>query len=532
MDVTVKNKNYQKNAAGEKGLEYHKITPQEDHPPRYIPPEIGGSFFAQSASTFMGTFDFRNKLESLSTHQCIWQAVNRRFCSEATKIVRYGDSLIRPCHDGHHKVETETIGTTTFTVPKATAAKRTAREATEGDPAEKRARREDTEEEAAAAAAAAKAATTPAAPATAGESSSGETPKIPSTQDETSAGKQVKPPTSAIIAEEEEEYRIVAPVTKTARSHAYMEAAKWIQYDHPADQKQLVLSTNLDGYWPLSSQSNILRELTKEVHEPGFLPPGMPMQFRITRRDILDAVFENADTTSTLYFDDEASCPEAQKLHIHIHRVDIYYESLILDAKDLHEGKTRHYYVDVPKMVMQVVPGRLTQWSHVINLPKHTKVLILLFMHEAQIFGNKALHKQLNFRFRWPAEMTALKIGFEGTTTRDSLLFSDEMKELDAESYHQSLDCKILYDWLVKNNLYAGTFEDMFPENGNGYDNFLCYDLRAESPHLVKDINPLQLTLTAKNSGIDSHKYHLVAFTLQQYVIANKADQWTIDVVP
>jgi hypothetical protein len=271
----------------------------------------------------------------------------------------------------------------------------------------------------------------------------------------------------------------------------------------------------LQGVWPFDSQCNILRSLTGELKENGFLAPETQLTVRFFRRAKLDSVLEKAFINDTSYYSDTAHTHDANEVVTwKIKDFQILYESVTLQSQEKMDKMKRglKWFVDVPRITPQTIDEGKMETINRVPVPKGAKVVVLTWMRYQQLFLNETQKKNLSARFHFPRNAVSLKVEVSGRS--GALYFAEGFKNVGTSDGHVSPTLRVYHHHLVSKGLYSKPFEKFFPPGGDmGFDQSIIVDFTTD-----KIKSPTELIVTvAYNSNFSPIKWYLVPTVVEQH---------------
>ena len=290
---------------------------------------------------------------------------------------------------------------------------------------------------------------------------------------------------------------------------ASMESLQSAGKKESADQ---VHRFGFDGVWPFDSQSNLLWALTGQEATNGFLPPEMELTVRLHRRIQRTSLLQRAaQTDATVYSQDPAVVAAKNAVDFQIKDLVILYEVLTTDERTMEAMKRKTtYYVDVPRIGIDMVSGDKMFSHNVVTLPRGTKGVVLAWVWEDEVFLKSTSNKPLSARFFFPPNAVNVTVGFDG---EPGLIFSHGFEELGTAKADNSLTSREYYRQLVHKGLYSRPYDKMFPgPSTKSYDGVLVFDLTAQN---LKDGGRLHVHVKYDASKA-SKGYYLASFAVKQ----------------
>jgi hypothetical protein len=291
------------------------------------------------------------------------------------------------------------------------------------------------------------------------------------------------------------------------------------QFDGQTETRDIVTHFSFDAYWPLCSQSNILRTLQRTDVEGGFLPPETQINIRLHVRSPIDALIERPRISDAHYNEEAREVEAADYLTLFptFKELFIMYDSVTLESvEQLNRIKRMsiRYYADVPNISLQQVASGSNHTVNTVTIPRATKALVLLWPVEWQIFFNAGRRKNLCGRFTFPANGKRFRINLKD---RDGLLIKEGLDDFGVVDAQTSATCRAYHLSLAQKGLYSKPFSSLFPRGpmnlDRSYDQIIILDL---TPYTIADKTEIEVTVDYENPG-SPIKLWLMAMTYQQY---------------
>lgn len=282
------------------------------------------------------------------------------------------------------------------------------------------------------------------------------------------------------------------------------------------------------GVFPFNNQSNILAALLGKVVPQGFLRPSTEIYVDLFKRHPMDACIDSSKTRDSAYYSDEAADVAKPEVAITIEDLCIVYESVTPSPallRSLSSG-TMSWYVDVPKLNHREMSPGLRHVTVSMPIEAGTKGVLLFFAHERQLVYDPATKRNLNARFRFPANCTGMKLKLTG---HDNLLVHEGLVNIGVPAKGSLESSNQTYHrMLCKQELYDDVFDNMFPRTTTkvSYDQVLVLNT---SCYKLKDWTELTVTMTFDENASPA-KTRMVVLTLQQYLFTQTGSgQWKYD---
>ena len=336
-----------------------------------------------------------------------------------------------------------------------------------------------------------------------------------------------------------------------ANSPDMQEALKTLEFDTTLTSKPKLIRWNPDGLFPFDCQSNQASALSGVRNPNGFLPEGMDLLFRFNKRDPMTLGMENAAINDANYYSQTvATAAMLQEYKIEIKAMEITYQILTVPprsrqqpkhSRDPRKKKKKHrekksreegeatdvekpgrsvpagdpqyrkfYYVDVPRVHFQSVPGGHQVTTSVVTVPAGSKFVAVTWVMSHQIFPSSVQKKNLAARFQFPPGAKHLTMEMDGK----SVLLSKGLVNCGiGDDAHVSRTCADYHAMLVEKGLYSKSFANLFPAQGNrGYDGFLIVDLGNK---VLKTSSELEIEVAYTTTSTEH--YYLGSVCVSQY---------------
>lgn len=259
-----------------------------------------------------------------------------------------------------------------------------------------------------------------------------------------------------------------------------------------------------------------MKNLFGETIVNGFLAPGTQITVRIHKRNPIDALVERPQISEAVYFntDTTAAITAQEVIEYKFVSLVILYESVSLSSQqkmDEMRKKTAKYFVDIPKIVVQKVPGSVMITENRLPIQKGTKLIILTWMKSMQLFHQKTKNKNLSVRFHYPRN--AIRTTFELSNSRGSLLYERGLEHLGTTEGPTSPTCIEYHRSLLQRRLYSKPLEKLFPKSMESNDQSVILDVSDK--HFPDNSAELLIT-NWYNDTMSEEGWYQVAATLQQ----------------
>ena len=179
-----------------------------------------------------------------------------------------------------------------------------------------------------------------------------------------------------------------------------------LQFDAKDSAADKVLRFGQDGIWPFDSGSNICAALTGQETTNGYLPPEMDLTIRIHRRKPFGVLVQRngIEDTDMYHITRVITAHTADEVvEWDLKDLCLQYEVLTTDAKTMASMKSRtQYFVDVPRVSIDLVtPGEMFS-SNTINIPPGAKFVAIAWVFSDHVFHKSTSNRPLSPRFHFP----------------------------------------------------------------------------------------------------------------------------------
>jgi hypothetical protein len=260
----------------------------------------------------------------------------------------------------------------------------------------------------------------------------------------------------------------------------------------------------------------------------GFLHPGVAVDIQLQQRSPLNVLVERADLTDNQYWQTPnvaAIANLARPYTITINKITLLYESVILEDLDEIERinrSTLEYPVDIPVERLNDLDGSVMHETASVPLPRGTRLVYLMFLHESQLMPNAVANSYMSSRFRWPPYLNHLQLSLVG---KNGIVYQKGLRDIVKGRNSHSL--RSLHAELCKKNLYTKNFDAWFPpqRNGIGYDVIIPVDLSYYHKNF-KEISALTVELAYSQPSMPRWSMRTFAVVQRVYQYSEK-DRWT-----
>jgi hypothetical protein len=276
----------------------------------------------------------------------------------------------------------------------------------------------------------------------------------------------------------------------------------------------------------VSTQNNALRILNKLKNGNSFLHPGVSIDIQLQQRNPLNILVEQNRLTDEQYWQDPPVAIGAGPVYdIRINKVTLLYESLILEDLDEVARINRsvlQYPVDCPTFRLLDLAGGAMHDSLNFALPRGTRIVYLMFVHESQIVQNVVRHSYMSTRYRFPPFLDYMTFNLVG---KNGIVMSKGLHGISKGRNSHSL--RSFHSEMVKKGLYTKDFDAWFPptRNGLGYDIILPIDLEFYHRQF-REIATLNVELGYTQASRTNWSLRCWAVSQRLYQYSSK-DMWT-----
>ena len=319
-----------------------------------------------------------------------------------------------------------------------------------------------------------------------------------------------------------------------------------ITYDSAGESAPSVFRLGFNGKFPMSTQCNALRQITKQRNTNSWLHPGVRLDITLQMRTPLDVMIERNDVTDDQYWAIPVApvaigagaaqpavvqpVPAGTKIEVNVLKMTLTYQSAILSTKEEINRLMRNtlrYHVDVPVMRLAQLHHGIMAETVRLPLPAGTKIAFLLFYHESQLVPNARPNSYMSSRFRFAPfldEMVLSLTGREGISQAKGITFPGNPTQ--GRSSHS---LRAMHRDLVNRDLYHKSFDSFFPpfRAGRyvGYDSIWPVDLTPYSD-ATRDLFTLEIALRYSQAALS--QWNIVCFAVGQWVYEwNEKTKWT-----
>ena len=298
------------------------------------------------------------------------------------------------------------------------------------------------------------------------------------------------------------------------------EAMEMISYDGKWESVPITFRLGFDGVFPLSSENNALRVLTRQRNDTGLLRPGTKINIQIHRRSsALGSCIERIAVGDAVYFAG-TDIPDADadpNMTMEIKSIVLVYETSVLTVAqelDRVQGSkvTPRYFHDSVIMRTYQLGEDRTFDSQKVVLPQYCRLVYLMWLHESQIMPGSRKHNFLSARHRFPPGLEEVKLDLLG---HDGLVFKEGLQGMGGGNGQSSVSLVEQHNNMMRLGLYERPYSDFVPKAGGiGYQQVLLLDLLPYMLHLDK--SSVNLNVTMKYSAFAAKRWSLRAYCMVQ----------------
>jgi len=324
-----------------------------------------------------------------------------------------------------------------------------------------------------------------------------------------------------------------------------------IAYDSPTVSVSSTIRAGWDGMFPskhsnvnslttvnnstslflvVSCQNNALRIINKMKNTNGFLHPGVAVDLQLQQRNPLHILVERGNLTDNVYWQfpapvDIPDTPVAAVWTIRINKISLLYESALIESLDEIERinrSTLEYPIDVPIERLNDLDGSVMHETATVPLPRGTRLIYLMFLHECQLMPNAVKNSYMSSRFRWPPYLDRMHLSLVG---KNGIVYQKGLRDISKGRNSHSL--RSLHAEMCKKNLYTKNFDAWFPpaRNGISYDVIIPVDLSYYYKNF-KEISALTVELNYTQPSMPRWSLRTFCVTQRVYQYSEK-DRWT-----
>lgn len=315
-----------------------------------------------------------------------------------------------------------------------------------------------------------------------------------------------------------------------------VKAMESLVFEGKGTSQPAAFSFGFDGVFPLSCQSNALRQITRQKIDNGVLHPGMEFSISLLKQKPFEAAVENANVTDDAYFgiggqaiDDAAvAAPFIRNVTFTVKGLFLTYESIILESPDQLERLKRtvmRYYCDVALYRNNNLTPNVQYDRQLVSVPAGARLLYLAFLFEPQILYGARKNSWLSARYRFPPGLDTVQLTMTG---RDGLIFKDGLQGLGVRGGRSSPSLRTYVRDLVRKGLYSRDFDAFFPPHDvspHGYDQALLVDL---TPYKIKEGTVLTVDMTYQPTQGSPVGWYLRSYhVLQRQMDYSEKTRWS-----
>jgi hypothetical protein len=240
------------------------------------------------------------------------------------------------------------------------------------------------------------------------------------------------------------------------------------------------------------------------------------------------ALIERANVVDANYWANATVLDEPPVVEITLVSVTLQYESTTIDSESQLAqlvNADRTYLCDVPVLRMTLCSDGGKFDEKTFPLPKDTKLVYCVWIHEDQFIENTVLRKHLSGRLRFPPNLTSVDLSIPG---REGLLSAGGIQNLGINTGYNSASLRSYHRKLVQDNLYDKDFESFMPNQSPapnlGYDQSLVVNLKDYD---ILDGTQMKVVMRY-NDTLSQPRWHLQLFCLvQKQLECTKQNIWT-----
>jgi hypothetical protein len=258
--------------------------------------------------------------------------------------------------------------------------------------------------------------------------------------------------------------RIPNETHNRTRTGAWLKAAETLDFGARGEGNSFrrIEQFTISGTFPFDMHSNPVTTLRKKPSVKGWFAPQTEFAFRLRRRLPIDEAVERTPEGQTdfHYFQDNIPAAiEWTDLILEIEDICIQYESAHIKALPKGVDGLGRFHVDVPVPFFAALPERQAKVQVDFQIPAGTKLLMISYPINAQIYFDRAGKKAISGRTIFPPHLKELRMKIDD---EENVLFKDGWTNLGKHNNAQDLACRAYYFSLVNNKLYEGPIDNLF----------------------------------------------------------------------
>lgn len=261
----------------------------------------------------------------------------------------------------------------------------------------------------------------------------------------------------------------------------------------------------LDGIFPFDFKNRTIESIDRQREQNLFFPPDTEIAVKVhLHPSKIESIFHD-EVTLARYFLHNQNCDRPTgNLRLTVQEVSLEYESVELMAsehvkamKQYMDGGLGIYDYDIARGQNQPLTPDASFTLNSFQIQPHARLAYVLYLPDAATFIQEASRKPLSGLSRFPHNMAETTIDFAGEPNIVTPTFVNFGKL--NQSHHISM--KIYYDYLVRNNMTAATFDDFFPRTDGTFSLIQCFvlDLKNHMSDRTEFLN-IKSNFTGTNS--------------------------------
>ena len=228
----------------------------------------------------------------------------------------------------------------------------------------------------------------------------------------------------------------------------------------------------MNGIFPFDIKNKTIESIDGIKKEGFFLPPDTCLEINLhMNKSVLDSIFHPLITIAGNYWD-AAQVPVANdlknlQLKYMFQTVSLEYESAEMRPEDHIESMKKYsngngiFLYDIARGQHQALVHSQSLCINNFQIMPQCRLVYISFSPDWATFNMEAQRKPLSGFSRFPQNASDMVIGFAGETN----LVTEKFVNFGVAGVNNEISKKIHYQYLIKNKMFKGAFEDIFPSS-------------------------------------------------------------------
>ena len=271
-------------------------------------------------------------------------------------------------------------------------------------------------------------------------------------------------------------------------SDVMTEATRMFHYQTWNNTRGVRVPVYLHGIFPFDFRNKTIQTLDKEADfETLYFPPETSFEIRVHLfKDKIESIFHpGMDNFEAGYYTPEPANIIPNNLVLTFQDVSLEYEATeLIPAEHLkaiakfETGSAAVYSYDVARPQYQTLPSGQSFTTNTFQIQPSARLFYLMFLPNWATFVMDSKRKPLSGFSQFPKGATKIKLSFGS----DASLITDYFEEFGIRGSQHHISKKIYFDYLKERNIFPGTFDQLFPPDGNAISTLqtFVYDLQHQ----------------------------------------------------